>query len=130
MATAQQVSQFPHSAVSFDEQRWIINIREALQQDELDHLIPVPVSIFSVPKPLLACQPEAFIPHLFAVGPYHHWNPQLYEMERYKLATARRVFRHLRGITIDELVQKFVTHEFTIRSHYHRCTILSSDEKG
>ncbi|KAM3194878.1 hypothetical protein ACQJBY_071113 [Aegilops geniculata] len=108
----------------FDELRWVVQIRESLTEDgddEDDNGIPV--SVFNVPKQLLVHKPEAYVPQFIALGPYHHWRPELYEMERYKLAAARRAQRRLRpaGLKLEALVAEFADRlERKIRAYYHR----------
>ncbi|XP_038988915.1 putative UPF0481 protein At3g02645 [Phoenix dactylifera] len=111
---------------SFDEQRWVIQIRNTFdEEDEED--VRIPVSVFSVPKALLSTNPEAYTPQLFALGPYHHWNPHLYEMERYKLATAKRTQKRLQKLKLEQAVEHFMKKEPKIRSHYHRHLDLSGE---
>ena len=43
--------------------------------------------MFNVPNELLAKNPEAYIPQIVSIGPYHHWRFELYNMERQKLTT-------------------------------------------
>ncbi|XP_020090328.1 putative UPF0481 protein At3g02645 [Ananas comosus] len=111
----------------FDELRWVIHIRSLLStdgggDDDDDDDSGIAVSVFNVPKPLLAARPEAYVPQLIAVGPYHHWRPELYEMERYKLAAAKRTQKHFRAaeFRLQQLVEQFVKVEHKIRAHYHR----------
>lgn len=118
-STQQQWSSSPTSRRPVDELQWVIQIRESIEQ-ETGEPINVSVSVFSVPNSLVLSKPEAYIPQLFAVGPYHHWDPHLYEMERYKLATARRTQRKLHGINLRQLVDYFTINEFMIRAYYHR----------
>ncbi|KAM0943475.1 hypothetical protein DsansV1_C13g0122571 [Dioscorea sansibarensis] len=102
-----------------EEQEWVIHILETIRETREN--IQTSVSIFSVPKTLLSSKPEAYTPQLFAIGPYHHWEPQLYEMERYKLATAKRTQRQLHNnIKLQQLVDNFLENEHEIRSYYHR----------
>ncbi|KAH7675051.1 hypothetical protein IHE45_08G113200 [Dioscorea alata] len=101
-----------------EEQEWVIHILETIKETKEN--IRTSVSIFSVPKPLLSSKPEAYTPQLFAIGPYHHWEPQLYEMQSYKLATAKRTQRQFRNIKLQQLVDNFLEHEHEIRSYYHR----------
>uniref|UniRef100_A0ACD6AEA1 Uncharacterized protein n=1 Tax=Avena sativa TaxID=4498 RepID=A0ACD6AEA1_AVESA len=118
-------------AMAFDEVRWVVQVRESLAEDaneEDDNGIPV--SVFNVPKQLHVHKPEAYMPQFIALGPYHHWRPELYEMERYKLASARRAQRRLRpaGLKLDALVAQFATRqERKIRAYYHRYLDFSGE---
>ncbi|TVU02340.1 hypothetical protein EJB05_52191, partial [Eragrostis curvula] len=116
----------------FDEVRWVVQIRSSLQEDaatgDEDDDNGIPVSVFNVPKPLQVHKPEAYTPQLIALGPYHHWRPELYEMERYKLAAARRAQKRLRdGAKLDGLVQKFARLERKVRAYYHRYLDFSGE---
>ena len=115
----------------FDELRWVVQIRESLTEDADDEDDNgIPVAVFNVPKQLLVHKPEAYVPQFIALGPYHHWRPELYEMERYKLASARRAQRRLRpaGQKLDTLVAHFATRlERRIRAYYHRYLDFSGE---
>ncbi|XP_040380801.1 putative UPF0481 protein At3g02645 [Oryza brachyantha] len=114
----------------FDELRWVIQIRHSLQEDggEDDDDNGIPVSVFNVPKQLQVHKPEAYVPQFIALGPYHHWRPELYEMERYKLAAARRAQRHLRaGVKLEQLVEQFARLERKVRAYYHRYLDFSGE---
>jgi hypothetical protein len=92
-ASNQQATNRHGTPPAFDEVRWVVQIRRSLEDDAAggdvdDDDNGTPVSVFNVPKPLQVHKPEAYTPQLIALGPYHHWRPQLYEMERYKLAAA------------------------------------------
>ncbi|KAF8733015.1 hypothetical protein HU200_015372 [Digitaria exilis] len=112
----------------FDEVRWVVQIRHSLQDDAAagdgdDDDTGIPVSVFNVPKQLQVHKPEAYTPQFIALGPYHHWRPELYEMERYKLAAARRAQKRLLsppGLKLDGLVDQFKRLERRVRAHYHR----------
>ncbi|WOL00520.1 hypothetical protein Cni_G09233 [Canna indica] len=122
----QQPSPNTHHNPLFDEFRWVIQIRHSLEEDHDDD-IGIPVSIFNVPKPLQLSKPEAYVPQLIALGPYHHWRPELYEMERYKLAAARRTQKHFHSIKLPQLVEQFTKLEHKIRAHYHRYLDFSGE---
>ncbi|KAG2604567.1 putative UPF0481 protein At3g02645 [Panicum virgatum] len=117
----------------FDEVRWVVQIRHSLQDDgagggDDDDDNGIPVSVFNVPKQLRVHKPEAYTPQFIALGPYHHWRPELYEMERYKLAAARRAQRRLcAGLKLEGLVQQFARLERKVRAHYHRYLDFSGE---
>ncbi|KAJ1258277.1 hypothetical protein BS78_10G062900 [Paspalum vaginatum] len=108
----------------FDEVRWVVHIRQSLEENapgDDDDDSGIPVSVFNVPRALQVYKPEAYTPQFIALGPYHHWRPELYEMERYKLASARRAQKRLRpGTKLDGLVDQFKRLERKVRAYYHR----------
>ncbi|CAN6208486.1 unnamed protein product [Urochloa humidicola] len=128
MATSDQQAGSRHGSSStplvFDEVRWVVQIRHSLQEDaagDNDDDTGIPVSVFNVPKQLRVHKPEAYTPQFIALGPYHHWRPELYEMERYKLAAARRAQKRLAaGLKLEGLVEQFKRLERKVRAHYHR----------
>ncbi|OAY52734.1 putative UPF0481 protein At3g02645 [Manihot esculenta] len=104
---------------NFDEHLWIINIRRSLDE-ELENDSEVPVSIFNVPKLLMASNPDSYIPQQVAIGPYHYWRPELYEMERYKLAAAKRIQKQLQNLKFQHIVDHLSKLEPKIRASYHK----------
>ncbi|CAI9100929.1 OLC1v1038120C2 [Oldenlandia corymbosa var. corymbosa] len=71
---------------------WVDRISNIFRTEiaiNMDHLPPV--CVFEVPKTIRAHKPEAYTPHLIALGPYHHLRPELYQMERYKLAAIKEI---------------------------------------
>lgn len=79
------MQQRPH----FDESLWVKRIQQSID-DDLDEDSKIPVTIFAVPKILMATDPDSYIPQQVAIGPYHHLRAELYDMERYKVAAAKR----------------------------------------
>ncbi|KAM7471653.1 hypothetical protein LguiA_009836 [Lonicera macranthoides] len=104
---------------NFDENRWVIQIRQTLDE-ELDEDANIPVCIFNVPKILMATDPDSYIPQQIAFGPYHYFQPEMYEMERYKLAAAKRAQKKNENLNFEHLVKKLTKLEPRIRACYHR----------
>ncbi|KAL6563150.1 hypothetical protein OROHE_005737 [Orobanche hederae] len=107
-----------NSNPSIDE-RWIIYIRRSLDED-LEQESDIPASIFNVPKTLLLSSPESYVPQQIALGPYHHARPELYEMERYKLAAAKRFQKHIPGLRFHNLVDHLIPFEPKFRASYQK----------
>lgn len=96
-----------------------MQIRQTLEED-LDDDGEVPVCIFNVPKTLMASDPDSYTPQQVAIGPYHYWRSELYEMERYKLAAAKRTQKQLEGLKFQDLVEQLTELEQRIRACYHK----------
>ncbi|KAJ0075331.1 hypothetical protein Patl1_34645 [Pistacia atlantica] len=100
-----------------DERQWIINIRRTLEEELELSDIEIPVCIFSVPKPLRSGDPDSYTPQEVAIGPYHYWRPELYEMER-----------NLHGdFKFQYVVEQLSELEPTIRACYHKFLDVSSE---
>ncbi|THG18879.1 putative UPF0481 protein At3g02645 [Camellia sinensis] len=101
------------------EQRWINQVSKILQHHEVMVQIDLPVSIFRVPATISAFKPEAYVPQLIGLGPYHHFRSELYEMERYKLAAAARHQSQFKSLEFKQLVNQLIEHEHRVRACYH-----------
>ncbi|TYH70657.1 hypothetical protein ES332_D05G131700v1 [Gossypium tomentosum] len=117
---------------SFDENRWVIKIRRTLEVElEDDHEIPV--SIFNVPKTLFSSDPDSYTPQLVAIGPYHYWRPELYEMERYKIDAAKRTQKNIllhNNLQFDDLVEQLKRLAPKIRACYHKLLDFNNETLG
>ncbi|KAM7267777.1 hypothetical protein ACFE04_009943 [Oxalis oulophora] len=119
------------SIPSFDEQKWVINIRRTLVEEELEtNEDEAPVSIFNVPKTLLLSDPDSYTPQEISIGPYHYWRPELYDMERYKLAAASRIGQKLlqNNVKFQTLVDDHLNKIMPrVRSCYHKFLSFSNE---
>ncbi|XP_031259137.1 putative UPF0481 protein At3g02645 [Pistacia vera] len=105
-------------------QDWVIHIIRSLEEEFESNVdeTSVAVSIFNVPKTLISSKPEAYVPHLVAIGPYHHGRLELFEMERYKLISVKRTQKklHKARAKFHDLVNHFAEQDTIIRACYHR----------
>ncbi|XP_060192125.1 putative UPF0481 protein At3g02645 [Lycium barbarum] len=104
---------------NFDEHRWITQIRRTLDE-ELEEDTEIPVSIFNVPKSLILGDPDSYVPQLVAIGPYHYWRTELYDMERYKVSAAKRTQKNFENLKFQHLVENLRKFEHRIRCSYHK----------
>nr|XP_027126105.1 putative UPF0481 protein At3g02645 [Coffea arabica] len=111
---------------TFDENGWVVRISRKLDE-ELEEEIEIPVSIFNVPKTLLNSHPISYVPQQIAIGPYHYFSPEHYEMERYKVAAAKKIQKENQNLKFHHVVDQFKRHEQRIRAHYHRYLNLNGE---
>ncbi|GFS35768.1 hypothetical protein Acr_00g0041890 [Actinidia rufa] len=64
---------------------------------------------------------------LIGLGPYHHFQPELYEMERCKLAAARRLQKQFNRLEFKYLVAKLNLVEQYVRACYHKYLDIEGD---
>ncbi|KAI3684335.1 hypothetical protein L6452_33558 [Arctium lappa] len=104
------------------DRRWIVQIRQTIDEDLEEDDIDIPASIFKIPPSLVSTKPDCYIPQQVALGPYHHWRPELYEMERYKISAAKRYRKQLQngGLKFEQIVDQLAGFEQRIRACYHR----------
>lgn len=104
--------------------RWVRAVRR-LMEASAEELGAV-AKVLDVPKLLRDTKPDAYAPHHFAIGPYHYQRPELKDMERYKLAAAKRAEKRFAAdLNFDHLVHKFVANQHTVRALYHRFLEMS-----
>lgn len=87
-AVQAQVLQTQSKTTSEATSSFVKNIHTIFKKDET---MDVPICIFKVPKSLASFKPEAYVPQLMGLGPYHHLRPELQQMQTYKLSEVKRV---------------------------------------
>ncbi|CAL5008208.1 unnamed protein product [Urochloa decumbens] len=113
------------AGVHFDEERWLSRVRQSLEREAAEAL-GAAAKVFDVPRVLRATRPEAYLPQHFALGPYHCNRPELRDMERYKLAAAKRAEKlFAEGRKFEHLVERLLEAQDKIRAPYHRFLELS-----
>ncbi|KAL6840789.1 hypothetical protein ACP4OV_029315 [Aristida adscensionis] len=120
-----QASAAGAGVAQFDEERWVRRVRQSLEREAAEAL-GAAAKVFDVPRVLRATRPEAYLPQHFALGPYHHCRAELRDMERYKLAAAKRAEKLFAGgCKFDHLVERLLQLNDQIRAPYHRILELS-----
>ncbi|KAF8019926.1 hypothetical protein BT93_G0574 [Corymbia citriodora subsp. variegata] len=109
---------------SLSEKQWVDHIRDAL-----DHGIDIQnlVSVHRVPESISSAKPEAYVPHHVALGPYHHFRPQLYQTENPKLAAARQARAELKLPEFDLMADLLQAEEDKIRASYQMHLEVGTD---
>ncbi|XP_071731853.1 putative UPF0481 protein At3g02645 isoform X2 [Rutidosis leptorrhynchoides] len=126
MTTKSISNPYSFSKMNVDEDEWVESMRKSILEHE-EEVDKVAVSIFSVPNVLLATDPESYIPQQIALGPFHHWLPEVYDMQRYKLAAARRTVKKY-NINFERMIETMKKKdEARIRACYHKFLDMSGD---
>ncbi|KAK3121112.1 hypothetical protein QOZ80_8BG0646280 [Eleusine coracana subsp. coracana] len=115
------------AGVHFDEERWLSRVRQSLEREAAEAL-GAAAKVFDVPRVLRATKPDAYVPQHFALGPYHCHRAELRDMERYKLAAAKRAEKLFAGgKKFDHLAQRLLGLQDKMRAPYHRFLELSDE---
>nr|XP_043617909.1 putative UPF0481 protein At3g02645 [Erigeron canadensis] len=125
------IDSYSFSDHKVDEVKWLESMKiffENNNHSNNNNQIQKPhISIFSVPKVLLATHPQSYIPQQVALGPLHHWRPEVYEMQTYKLERALKT-QTLMNARFDRIVDTMKKNdEKRIRGCYHRFLNISDD---
>ncbi|XP_076909249.1 putative UPF0481 protein At3g02645 [Bidens hawaiensis] len=103
------------------EQRWVDQIsKKFIREISIDISTENPICVFNIPKSITVFKPDAYLPHMIALGPYHHMVPHLYHMERYKISCAKSFFDGQGQIKFREiLIKKLKELDHVVRGCYH-----------
>lgn len=118
---------YSFSMMNVDEDEWVKSMCKSIIEDVDEQIDKIPVCIFTVPKVLLDTDPGSYIPQKVALGPFHHWRPEVYDMQRYKLAAARRTHKRM-NVSFARIVEMMKKEdESQIRACYHTFLDMSGD---
>ncbi|KAF5788235.1 hypothetical protein HanRHA438_Chr10g0474181 [Helianthus annuus] len=112
----------------FSEQQWVDRISEKFDDEGGDNISDIPVCVFNVPKATSRFKPEAYVPLAVALGPYHHFETHLYQMERFKVAAVKAILSSDQVLSFESLViNRLIEKESVIRACYHKYINLYDD---
>ncbi|KAF2320959.1 hypothetical protein GH714_032214 [Hevea brasiliensis] len=112
---------------NFNEENWISKIKGILNEEQLGHEIDNPTNcIFQVPKSVSSIKPEAFIPQRIALGPYHHFRPKFYKMQKCKLHEVQIVHQRLK-LPEFQLFDQLKRKVKDVRGYYHEHLDIHDD---
>ncbi|GLJ25226.1 hypothetical protein SUGI_0482660 [Cryptomeria japonica] len=86
--------------------------------------------IFTVPETLRIERPEAYLPQVASLGPYHHLELKLYEAERYKSRLAIEVEKRAKKGSFVDLVTEIIRMGAEIRNCYNDPIECTDEELG
>nr|GEW95764.1 putative UPF0481 protein At3g02645 [Tanacetum cinerariifolium] len=106
-------------STDLDLANWVDSLRKSFEDDQ-EEASNTDVCIFTVPKILLDTDPDSYIPQQVALGPFHQWRQHVYDMQKYKLAAAKKAQkqRNVKFERVVELIKK--NDEARIRASYHK----------
>ncbi|XP_076918020.1 putative UPF0481 protein At3g02645 [Bidens hawaiensis] len=120
----------PNSILSddFNEQQWVDQISKNFEDEGGDDISDIPVCVFSVPEATSRFKPEAYVPLAIALGPYHHFETRLYQMERFKVAAVKAILTPDQVLSFESLViNRLIEKEPAIRACYHKYINVQDD---
>ena len=114
--------------VNFGKQRWVDQISKNFKEEGGIDVSNIHVCVFNVPNSISRFKPEDYVPQAIALGPYHHFETHLYQMERYKVAAVKALLNLDQVHTFETLViTRLKKVEFMIRTCYHKYLDLDGD---
>ncbi|KAI3684334.1 hypothetical protein L6452_33557 [Arctium lappa] len=117
---------YSFSRPDLDLSKWINSLRKSMEDND-EETTNTDISIFTVPKTLLDTDPDSYIPEQVAFGPFHQWRPQVYDMQKYKLAAARKIQKRS-NVKFEQIVEVMKEEdEARIRACYHKFLDMDGD---
>ncbi|XP_076933205.1 putative UPF0481 protein At3g02645 [Bidens hawaiensis] len=112
----------------FNEQQWVDQVSKNFEDEGGDDISDIPVCVFNVPKATSRFKPEAYVPLAIALGPYHHFETHLYQMERFKVAAVKAILTMDQVLAFESLViNRLIEKEPVIRACYHKYINVQDD---
>ncbi|KAI3443926.1 hypothetical protein Pfo_000591 [Paulownia fortunei] len=100
------------------EERWVIEMYKTFQERQEGIDFDTPPCVFRVPKSLTQTKPEAYAPQQVGLGPYHHLRPELYTMQRKKVAAVMKFLNAEQLPNFQQVVEALMQWEPYVRGSY------------
>ncbi|XP_022925374.1 putative UPF0481 protein At3g02645 [Cucurbita moschata] len=102
------------------ETNWVVQINQLLDPNNLQTALQTPTSIFKLPNSITNSMPQAYFPRHIALGPYHHFQNELYQMELYKLDNAINAIESFKLPQLHQIAADLEQFDIKIRSCYNK----------
>ncbi|CAN0830068.1 Putative UPF0481 protein At3g02645 [Linum grandiflorum] len=99
--------------------KWQLQIKDNVKLD-LETIIQSLLCVFQVPASLKTTKPESYSPQLIALGPFHHFRPELYQIEPLKLAISNRALERFNLPGFDDFIALLSPSLPRIQAYYGR----------
>ncbi|KAI3754399.1 hypothetical protein L1987_54182 [Smallanthus sonchifolius] len=114
--------------VNLSKKRWVDQISKNFNEEAGIDVSQFAVCVFNVPKSISRFNHEAYVPQAIALGPYHHFETRLYQMERYKVDVVKAFLDPNQVNSFEQLViNKLKRVEPMIRACYHKYLDLNGE---
>ncbi|KAK4414945.1 hypothetical protein Salat_2601500 [Sesamum alatum] len=101
------------------EKRWVIEMCKTFPQDHvMDIDFDTPPCVCRVPESFTQANPQAYAPQRVGMGPYHHFRPDLYAMQRKKLAAVTKFLNAEQLQNFQLVVEVLMQREPLLRACY------------
>ncbi|XP_022149958.1 putative UPF0481 protein At3g02645 [Momordica charantia] len=109
---------------TLEKSQWVLQINEIIDRNTLDAASQTPISVFQLPDSVRDGDPEAYLPRRVAVGPYHHFRPELFKMDLFKLG---KVKNQKWGSQLHHLLDQIKPLDLKIRASFNQSLEMDAE---
>ncbi|XP_022156854.1 putative UPF0481 protein At3g02645 [Momordica charantia] len=114
-------------AGTLEKSQWVLQmnqINELIGENALDAASKTPISVFQLPDSVRDAHPEVYLPRRVAVGPYHHFRPDLFKMDLFKLGKAKN---QKWGPQLDPFLDQLKSLDLKIRASFDQSLEMDAE---
>eukprot|EP01018_Ginkgo_biloba_P034523 Gb_08678 [translate_table: standard] len=112
-----------------DTSHWLIEVKEKLRIGGNKIKLNCEC-IFAVPESLRKERPEAYVPRVVSLGPFHHLKSEFSRSEKYKTELTLTVQERAKGKLFENLVEEIISKCEEIRKSYDQDIACNDEELG